>query len=83
MSNRLKEQIGALAFDAVKLAMASDLSWDEAVTAFGIASKALASSASEHGDGPIVDCVAHANKRFAQGIEQDARNIKMTNDQIH
>lgn len=69
--SKLKQQIGDLATQAVKLAMGSGLTWDESVAAFGIASKALAVKASSEGDGDKDSCTAHAVKRFYQGIAQD------------
>lgn len=71
MSNALKTRIETLAADAIKLAMASGLTWDEAVAAFGVASKALATKASTQGDGNKEGCELHALKRFQQGLAQD------------
>ncbi len=67
----LHQKIGAMAAETVKLALASGLSWDEAVAALGVASKALAVQASKQGDGAQADCVAHAAKRFTEGMKQD------------
>jgi phage-related baseplate assembly protein len=60
-----------MAADAVKLAMASGLSWDESVAALGVAAKALAVKAATEGDGSQLECIAHANKRFIEGMQQD------------
>ncbi|WP_298150634.1 hypothetical protein [Flavobacterium sp.] len=57
--------------ETINLAMDSGLCWDEAVAALGVASKALALKASAEGDGTQVDCVAHASKRFSDGMKQD------------
>lgn len=64
------------AAEAVKAALASGLSWDESIAAFGVASKALSVRASQAGDGSQADCVAHAQRRFQQGIDQTASVLK-------
>lgn len=69
--NELHRKIGKLAADVVKLAMESGLVWDEAVAAFGIASKALAIRASTEGDGTQEECHEHASKRLAEGMKQN------------
>jgi hypothetical protein len=43
------ERLGALAAHVVEHALASGLSWDEAVLGFGVAAKALAAKAAEQG----------------------------------
>lgn len=76
MDKELTKKIGDLASAAVKAALASGLTWDEAVAAFGVASKALAVRASGQGDGTQADCTARAMKRFKQGVDQTAAVIQ-------
>lgn len=75
MSNELKLQVGKLASEIIQAAMASGLSWDETVAAMGVASKALVVEAQQDGDGSFEDRLAHAQKRFAEGLSQNARVV--------
>jgi len=50
--------------------MKSELVWDEAVAALGLAAKALAVLAHANGDGSLTDCVAHAEKRLKEAMSQ-------------
>lgn len=75
-----QQQITALAAQLVQFAMASGLTWDETIGAFGLAAKALADGASREGDGPLYDCVAHAQKRFAEGIAQPVQLVFAASD---
>jgi len=61
----------------IEIALTSDLKWDEAIAAIGIACKAIALMASLHNDGDAVDCCAHAYKRWNEGFCQ---TIEVTND---
>lgn len=79
----VREKMGSLAFEAIKLAMASGLTWEEAVASFGIACKAIASSASEGRGVPVDECIAHASRRFAEGMAQDAQSIEFASGTIH
>jgi hypothetical protein len=66
------DRLGALAAHVVEHALASGLSWDEAVLGFGIAAKALASKASEQGAGGLEQCATLAERRLKSGMEQSA-----------
>lgn len=66
-----KQQIGVLAAHLVLSGMASGLTWDETIAAFGVATKMLADGAAKDGDGSKADCHAHAQKRFAEGFAQN------------
>ena len=59
-----------------RLALASGLSWDQAITAFGIASKAIAAQAASQGNGTLEQCTAHARQRLAFGMEQGSDVLK-------
>jgi len=74
MSN-VKAKIGLFVNLLVQEAMASGLTWDEAVAAFGLASKATAVIASKSGDGIAKDCVAHSRKRFEEAFAQPVQVI--------
>ncbi|MGJ7917030.1 hypothetical protein ACI48D_16340 [Massilia sp. LXY-6] len=66
------ERLGALAAHVVEHALASGLSWDEAILAFGIAAKAIAAKASDQGGGSPQQCAALAERRLKSGMEQSA-----------
>lgn len=70
------DKLGALAARVVEQALASGLSWDQAITAFGIASKAIAVKAATQGSGTLEQCTAHAQGRLQFGMEQSADVLK-------
>jgi hypothetical protein len=72
----LIDKLGALAAHAVEEALASGLSWDQAITAFGIASKAIAAQAASQGNGTLEQCTLHAQERLKFGMEQSADVLK-------
>jgi hypothetical protein len=72
MENSRVDRLGALAAHVVEEALASGLSWDEAIIAFGIAAKAIASKAADAGNGSRADCIAHAQGRLQYGMDQGA-----------
>jgi hypothetical protein len=72
----LIDKLGALAAHVVEEALASGLSWDQAITAFGIASKAIAAQAATQGNGTLEQCTAHARERLKIGMEQSADVLK-------
>lgn len=72
----LIDKLGALAAHVVEEALASGLSWDQAITAFGIASKAIAAQAASQGNGTLEQCTAHAQARLAFGMEQGSDVLK-------
>lgn len=66
------ERLGALAAHVVEHALASGLSWDEAILGFGIAAKALAAKAADQGVGGMDQCAALAERRLRTGMDQSA-----------
>jgi hypothetical protein len=72
MDGERVERLGALAAHVVEHALASGLSWDEAILAFGVAAKALAAKASDQGVGGIDQCAALAERRLKAGMDQSA-----------
>lgn len=66
-----RQQIGGLAAQLVQSGVASGLTWDETVAAFGVAAKVLADGAAKEGDGSKADCHRYAQKRFAEGFAQN------------
>ena len=66
------DKLGALAAHVVEQALASGLSWDEAIMAFGVAARALAAKAAEQGAGPLDQCAALAERRLKTGLDQGA-----------
>jgi hypothetical protein len=72
MDGERVERLGALAAHVVEHALASGLSWDEAVLAFGIAARAIAAKASDQGAGSMEQCAALAERRLKAGMDQGA-----------
>lgn len=72
MDGERVERLGALAAHVVEHALASGLSWDEAILAFGIAAKAIAARASDQGGGSLEQCAALAERRLKSGMDQSA-----------
>lgn len=70
MDDNLRNKLGGFAAKLITSACESGLKWDEAVAAFGLASRGLVLSASAYGDGTVDDCIVHAQKRFNEGIGQ-------------
>jgi hypothetical protein len=76
MDTSRTDRLGALAAHVVEHALASGLTWDEAIIAFGIAAKAIAAQAAVQGSGTLDDCVAHARSRLDYGMDQGADVLK-------
>ena len=74
--NGMVDRLGTLAARAVEDALASGLSWDEAIVAFGVASKALAAKAATQGGGTLEECTAHAQGRLQFGMEHSAEVLR-------
>lgn len=70
------DKLGTLAARVVEEALASGLAWDQALVAFGIASKAIAAKAASQGGGTPEQYVAHAQGRLQFGMEQSADVLK-------
>jgi hypothetical protein len=66
------DKLGALAAHVVEQALASGLSWDEAILAFGIAAKAMAAKAAQQGVGTVEQCAVQAERRLKSGMDQSA-----------
>jgi hypothetical protein len=66
------DKLGALTAHVVEAALASGLSWDEAIVAFGIAAKAIAARAADGGAGTVDGCAALAERRLKSGMDQSA-----------
>lgn len=71
--SKMTEKVGVYVDRLVRDAMESGLSVNEAVMAFGLASKATAIAVAKLGDGNVEDCVELARGRieeaFAQPVE--------------
>jgi hypothetical protein len=72
MDNALADKLGALAAHVVEHALASGLTWEQAIVAFGVASKAIAAKAASQGSGTLEECAARAEKRLKYGMDQSA-----------
>jgi hypothetical protein len=53
-------------------ALASGLTWEQAIVAFGVASKAIAAKAASQGSGTLEECAARAETRLKYGMDQSA-----------
>ena len=72
MDGERVERLGALAAHIVEQALASGLSWDEAILGFGIAAKTIAAKAADQGSGSLDQCAALAERRLKAGMDQSA-----------
>jgi hypothetical protein len=68
--NALADKLGALAAHVVEQALASGLSWDQAIVAFGVAAQAIAAKAADQGSGTPAQCAARAEQRLKLGLDQ-------------
>jgi hypothetical protein len=76
MDNQLVDKVGALAAHVVEHALASGLTWDQAIMAFGVASKAIAAKAAEQENGTPAEYAAHAEKRLKYGMDHSAEVLR-------
>lgn len=76
MDNGRIDKLGALTAHVVEEALASGLSWDEAIIAFGIAAKAIAARAAEQGGGNPDQYALLAERRLKTGMDQSADVLK-------
>ncbi|MEX3985997.1 hypothetical protein AB4Y45_44820 [Paraburkholderia sp. EG287A] len=75
MDDDLREKIGAVAGKLVQDAMATGLTWEEIVVAFGLAAKATAQAAASAGDAPASECVARARICFEGAFSLDVHVV--------
>lgn len=80
MMNNTKAKIGVFVDRLVQDAAASGLTWDEAISAFGLASKVTALMAAESGDGTKENCVALARNRFEEAFAQPIQVVFASSD---
>ncbi|MGU4703171.1 hypothetical protein K6L09_41630 [Burkholderia cepacia] len=76
----LTEKIGAVAGMLIQQAMATGLAWDEAVAAFGLASKAVSQAAASAGDASLQECIALARQRFDEAFSQKVEVVVAGSD---
>ena len=72
MNSDQSRHLGNLALRLIQACIESELRWDDAVIACGVASKALAMHASRSGEGTKAECMAHMHGQLTNGIEQTA-----------
>jgi hypothetical protein len=70
------DKLGALTAHVVEQALASGLTWDEAIVAFGIAAKAIAARAADQGVGTMEQCAALAERRLKSGMDQGSNVLQ-------
>ena len=75
MDNEAGEKIGSAAGKFVQQAMELGLTWDEAVTAFGLAAKAAANAAASTSENASEDCVAIAHQRLEEAFATEVRVV--------
>ena len=73
---RLVQKIGALSARIVEDALASGLTWDQAIIAFGVAAKAVSANAATQGGGTPADYATLAEKRLKEGMDRGADVLK-------
>jgi hypothetical protein len=73
MDDETGEKIGAVAGRLVQQIIELGLTWDEAVTAFGLAARATAQAAASAGADPGEDWVSIARQRLTEAFEFDVR----------
>jgi hypothetical protein len=76
MDNRLVDKLGVLAAKAVEDALASGLTWDQAIMAFGVASKAIAVKAASQAHGQPDEYAKLAEKRLKYGMDHSAEVLR-------
>ncbi len=79
MDDETGEKIGAVAGRLVQQIIELGLTWDEAVTAFGLAARATAQAAASAGADPGEDCVAIARQQLMEAFGFNVRVIVTTN----
>lgn len=70
--NALADRLGALAAHVVEHALASGLTWEQAIMAFGVASKAIAVKAASQANASPDQYAKLAEKRLKSGMDQSA-----------
>ncbi len=73
---RLVHKLGGLAARVVEDALASGLTWDQAILALGVAGKANAANAASQGSGTPEECLARAERRLKEGMDRSADILK-------
>jgi len=76
MNQQLVDRLGVLAAKAVEDALASGLTWDQAIMAFGVASKAIAAKAASQGNGAPAQYAALAEKRLKYGMDHSSEVLR-------
>lgn len=72
MADRTKA-LEMLAGQMLAASMGANVTWDEAVAAFGLAAKALATKAAAEGDGTPESCQSLAKKRLDESFARDVQ----------
>lgn len=76
MSSDQIHKLGDLAAKVARAVIDSGLTWDEGIAGLGVAAKAIALQASKEGAGSRDECVARAQGRFQEGMEQAPTVLK-------
>ena len=69
-------KMGDLAAKIAKAVIDSGLTWDDGIAGLGVAAKAIALQASKEGAGLTEECVAQAERRFQQGMDNAPAVLK-------
>ncbi|HKR42543.1 MAG TPA: hypothetical protein VJU59_23210 [Paraburkholderia sp.] len=83
MDSETRAKIGSAAGHFVQQAIELGLTWDEAVSAFGLAAKAAAHAAASTSDNANEDCVAIARQRLDDAFASDVRVVVTVSDLEH
>lgn len=73
---RLIDKLGTLAARVVEDALASGLTWDQAIVALGVAAKAMSARAASQGGAAPDQYALHAEKRLKEGMDRSAAVLK-------
>lgn len=76
MDEHMADKLGMLAAQVVDKALASGLTWEQAIVAFGVASKAIAAKAASQGGANQAEYAALAEKRLKYGMVHSADILK-------
>lgn len=73
---RLIEKLGSLSARVVEDALASGLTWDQAILALGVAARAISANAASQGGATPDDYALRAEKRLKEGMDRGAGILK-------
>lgn len=73
--SELRNKVAELVERYVEDVLGEGLTWDEAVTVFGLAIKASAQAAANAGDGTLAECLEHARDTFESAFATEVQVV--------